>query len=326
MGIGCSDEGARGRRGEHLAQSVYRILFPTDFSLQAAAAWPHAVGLARVRGAELHLVHVFTPPVLGWIPEATIVASPVIDDMGLNELAGGARSLGVATWVHTRVGDAASGILDCAAEEGIDVIVMGTTGRTGVAHVLMGSVAELVVRHAACPVLTVRHEPRVGPPLLTGALPHVGQILVPLDGSPLTEAALSGVVRLAVRHGSTIRLLRVVQVHALRAVDLEAAQVRCIGAAEAYLAGIERRLAAEGLTTSNAVRYGETVPEILDDLQVNHPDLVAMSTHGRTGFLHLVLGSVAEQLLRASDAPVLLFPPCAVDAAWSAAAHSTALQ
>ena len=316
MTISREEDGKAGRRRrEHPAGRVHRILFPTDFSPQAMAAWPVAVNLARGRGAALYLLHVVTPPVFGLSPEAGIIGQPVIDDVlaeagsVLGALAAPAHALGVDTRPVTRVGEAAAGILACADEEGIDLIVMATTGRTGLVHALMGSVAERVVRQAVCPVLTVRHDPRVTPaPLTEAALPRLRQILVPLDGSPLTEAALPGIIRVATRYRAAVRLLQVVHAHALRPVDLEAAQVRCVQDAETYLADIERSLAAVGLSTVTAVRYGETLAEIADDIQVNRPDLVALATHGRTGLFHLVLGSVAEHVLRISPVPVLLFP------------------
>ena len=325
---GGGEANAGNGRREDSPSSGHRILFPTDFSPHAAAAWPYAVSLARRRGAALHVLHVVTPPVFGAGPEAAMVAGPMIDDVlaeahgVLDALAETARALAVEVRTHTRVGDAASEITACATAEGIDQIVMATTGRTGVAHALMGSVAERVVRHAACPVLTVRHDPKVAPaPVTPDALPRIRQILVPLDGSPLAEAALPGIIGVATRQGASVRLLRVVHAHALRPVDLEAAQVRCVQGAEAYLASVEGRLRAAGLASTAAVRYGEAAAEILDDIHVNRPDLVAMSTHGRTGLLHLVLGSVAEQVLRASSVPVLLFPARAVHAGHPAAAH-----
>jgi nucleotide-binding universal stress UspA family protein len=326
-GRGEKANAENGRR-EDSPSSAHRLLFPTDFSPRAAAAWPYAVSLARRRGAVLHVLHVVTPPVLGLSPEAAVVAAPVIDDVLaesqaiLDALVEPARALKVTTRTHTRIGEPASGILACASEDDIDLIVMATTGRTGLAHVLMGSVAERVVRHAACPVLTVRHDAKAAPThLAIDTLPHITEILVPLDGSPLAAAVLPGVISMATRHGAAVRLLRVVHAHALGVVRLAAAETRCLQAAEAYLGDIERRLAAEGLTTNAAVRYGEAVPEILDDIQVRRPNLVAMSTHGRTGLLHLVLGSVAEQVLRASPVPVLLFPARALHEALPEAAQ-----
>ena len=306
-------------------EAIHRILFPTDFSTHATAAWPYAVGLARGHAAELHLLHVVTPPVFGVSPEGGGLApAALVDDVldealaVLDRLAESARALGVNARTHTSIGDAASEIVTCAAAEEIGLIVMATTGRTGLAHVVMGSVAERVVRHAASPVLTVRHDGARPPALTAGPLPQFRRILAPLDGSPMAEAALPGIADIAKRHGAELRLLRVVRARALRQLDLQEAEVRLVSEAEAYLADVERRLAAEGLRISTAVRYGETAEQILDDIAVRRPDLVAISTHGRTGLTHLVVGSIAEHVLRASSAPVLLFPARAVHERMSA--------
>ena len=290
------------------------ILFPTDFSEHAAAAWLYAVGLAREGGAELHVLHVVAPPVLGASPEG-VVSLALVDEMPaeakgvMAQLAASARTFGVATHIRTSLGDAAAEIVAYAADQRIGLIVMATTGRTGLAHVLLGSVAERVVRHATCPVLTVRYDGEATPVVLTrGTLPQLRRILVPLDGSELGEAVLPRVVKLAKRHRADLMLLRVTHAHALREVDLVDAQIRVVQTAEAYLAGVAGRLAAEGLDVLPVVRYGETAEEILDDIWTRRPNLVAMGTNGRTGLTHLVLGSVAERTLRSSPVPVLLFP------------------
>lgn len=157
-----------------------------------------------------------------------------------------------------------------------------------------------------------------------GALPRLRRILVPLDSSELAEAVLPQIVQLAKRHGAELRLFRAAHAHALRDADLATAQLRVLQDAEAYLAGVAHRLAAEGVSASPAVRYGGTLEEILDDIWVNRPDLVAMSTHDRTGLTHLLPGSVAEQVLRASPVPVLLFPARALRAVGSTQASPTA--
>ena len=316
MGTKKAEDNVRSETTGVPGRSPSRILFPTDFSVRAAAAWPYAVGLARGGGAELHVLHVVTSWAYGVVPDGTIALSPaLLDDVlteaqgVVGELAASARVLGVETHTHTRIGEAASEIIAYAADQRVDLIVMATTGRTGMAHVVMGSVAERVVRHATCPVLTIRHDGTAAPaPLTTGALPGLQQILVPLDGSELAEAVLPHLVKLAKRHGAEVTLLRVTHAHALRESELVDAQVRVVQEAETYLAGVERRLAAEGVRESAVVRYGEAPEEILDDIRSRRPDLVAMGTHGRTGLTHLVLGSVAEQVLRASPVPVLLFP------------------
>ncbi|MBM4039360.1 MAG: phosphomannomutase/phosphoglucomutase [Planctomycetes bacterium] len=144
--------------------AVRKVLFTTDFSPYAEQAMPHAVSLAREHGAELHVLHVIPTP------ELTVqfdVAGPAFDASLLAELERGAqeqmarvvpgetrKELTVAFAV--RRGVAFVEIVRYAREEGIDLIVLATHGRTGLRHALFGSVAEKVVRKAPCPVLSVR--------------------------------------------------------------------------------------------------------------------------------------------------------------------------
>ena len=295
---------------------IQRILFPTDFSEHAVAGWPYATGLAREGRAELHVLHVIAPPPIAASVEGALLGPLTLGDdlltqtqASLGELAGSARELGVETRADMTVGDPASEIVAYACEQGVGLIVMSTTGRTGLAHVALGSVTERVVRHAPCAVLTVRHDGSAAPSRLAAcAPPRLRRILVPLDGSALAEAVLPRIMALAKRHGAELTLLRVAYARGFREADLAEAEARVVREAEAYLAGVGCRLATEGVGVHHVIRYGFAPEEILDDIRGRRPDLVAMSTHGRTGLTHLLLGSVAEKVLRASPVPVLLFP------------------
>jgi nucleotide-binding universal stress UspA family protein len=141
---------------------IRRILHPTYFSEQSEAAWTWAELMARTFGAELHLLHVLQEPV-AVLPESSLAVAPPA--VNLPELAESAQhglerltaaSPGRVTARVVRHGPAAEEIARYASDAGIDMIVMGTHGRTGLAHVLLGSVAEKVVRKACCAVLTVR--------------------------------------------------------------------------------------------------------------------------------------------------------------------------
>lgn len=142
-----------------------RILLPTDFSEFAAPAVEYACEFAKRFGAELHLLHVIeeaAPLVLpeagatGWVRDYAERA----EKWARAQLAGmpGDLAAGVRVVRATRQGPAFLEIIRYAREKGCDLIVMGTHGRSGLAHVLMGSVAERVVRKAPCPVLTIRPE------------------------------------------------------------------------------------------------------------------------------------------------------------------------
>lgn len=140
-----------------------KILVPVDFSPYSRAATRYALDLARRYGAPITLVHAYQTVVYA-LPDSYVVYTPdqlanVLTTLQsqLNGAAAEARKDG-SVEVDTRVlqGDVASEIVQCAAAEGYDLIVMGTHGRTGPSHLLLGSIAEKVVRRAPCPVLTVR--------------------------------------------------------------------------------------------------------------------------------------------------------------------------
>jgi nucleotide-binding universal stress UspA family protein len=139
---------------------LHNILCPTDFSEPSRAATDYALEFARTFQARLHLLYVIEDPLLyspmfgGYVPKSDDFEAYA--QTGLESWVLPEDAVGVDVerrWVHGR---AFSRILQDAAEHGIDLIVMGTHGRGFLPHLLLGSVAERVVRHAPCPVLTVR--------------------------------------------------------------------------------------------------------------------------------------------------------------------------
>jgi|SRR5215831_11011742 len=140
-----------------------KILCPIDFSETSRAALRTAVALGGRLGAELVLLHVYQMPSVA-LPDGFVVA-------GAEEMARLGRDVdeGMKTWradaeamgatqvrTETAIGPTAAEIERVASEGGFDIVVMGTHGRTGIAHALLGSTAEKLVRRAPCPVLTVR--------------------------------------------------------------------------------------------------------------------------------------------------------------------------
>ncbi|MBI1734713.1 MAG: universal stress protein [Candidatus Rokubacteria bacterium] len=144
----------------------------------------------------------------------------------------------------------------------------------------------------------------------------VGKILVPLDGSALAEAALSKAVVLAKEaDGAGIVLVRATEASTLAGRDPIEAQVAVVKEAEEYLEGVAARVRAEGVKDVTAsVWYGPPAPAIVEAADMTRADLVVMSTHGRSGLGRLLLGSVAESVLRATHIPILLLRPAGVAA------------
>lgn len=140
-----------------------RILCATDFSETAEAAWEMACELARVHRAELALVHAFTDlPSYAYAEVPGPAVQKVWEEQrqwvqqALEERTAAAAARGLTVKPLLKTGAAATVIADAAAEQGVDLVVVGTHGRTGLNRLVIGSVAERVVRIAPCPVLTVK--------------------------------------------------------------------------------------------------------------------------------------------------------------------------
>lgn len=143
---------------------IQRILFPTDFSEASKPAQEYACAIADQFGAELHVLHVLADPMLMMPEPALPVGLP--DNYLIEQKTGAEKaleSLLPASWtpgkrVHraTRMGNTYIEIVRYAKEHKIDLLILGTHGRSALMHMLLGSVAEKVVRTAPCPVLTVR--------------------------------------------------------------------------------------------------------------------------------------------------------------------------
>jgi nucleotide-binding universal stress UspA family protein len=132
-------------------------------------------------------------------------------------------------------------------------------------------------------------------------------ILVPLDGSTLAEGALGRAAELAGDTGARLLLLRAVEASALLGTDRVDAEVRLVRDAEEYLAAVSARARAMGArNVATSVWYGAPAWAIPEAARAYGADLIVMTTHGRSGLGRLILGSVAEQVLRATTAPILL--------------------
>lgn len=149
-----------------MAPKVARILVPIDFSDTSRAALEYAVGLATSLGASIELLNVVEDPIAseGWSPDLYLTdPQGLIDDLieeatiRLERWKAGCG--GVSVEVKAVIGIPSRTIVATASDDHCDLIAMGTHGRTGLPHVVLGSVAERVVRKAPCPVLTVRNAP-----------------------------------------------------------------------------------------------------------------------------------------------------------------------
>jgi nucleotide-binding universal stress UspA family protein len=138
------------------------ILVPVDFSSHSDRALEYAVDLARALGARVHVLHVYHVPIYGGVGDfasAQLALMEIVREgaqKGMDDTVEKVRASGVAVEGHLAEGFPAGQIVETAGRVGADLIVMGTQGRTGLEHFMLGSVAERTLRTAPCPVLTVK--------------------------------------------------------------------------------------------------------------------------------------------------------------------------
>lgn len=268
-----------------------RILVPTDLSDSATDALTYATRFAASTDADLHLVHVTTPDTDP--DEPTLEAWPPTAE-AREEL----DAKGCAVETHeTRGRAAAETILEYARDLDVDLIVMGSHGRRGVRRMVIGSVAEEVLRHARCPVVLVRN----GRDRAT-----MRRILVPVDFSERTPSVLAHAAAIARASRATIELVHVIEEP--RYPDFYMATLT--------LPETERR--AHERLTEMARALGPDIEASVEVLHGRAPDLIAtyagiwgydlivMSSHGYSGLKRALLGSTSESVVRRAPCPVLI--------------------
>jgi nucleotide-binding universal stress UspA family protein len=135
-------------------------------------------------------------------------------------------------------------------------------------------------------------------------------ILVPLDGSAVAEAALTPAADLAREADAKLVLLRAGEAHTRPMADAVDAQVRIMREVREYLASVHGQMTTAGVAdVETSAWYGSPVESIVEAARYRHPDLIVMSSHGRSGVARLVMGSVTERVLRATTVPILVIRP-----------------
>ena len=297
-----------------------RILVTLDGTPLAEQALVHAVSIARRAGAHLHLATVRQPAPATLLEAPRPVGLEEVESDYLAAVADRVRDAGVSA-VSPKVltgSNVVEAIETYRKNVDASVTVISTHGRGPVRRAWMGSVADRFVRTSAAPVLLVRADAEeLGEPDIAAGT-SIGRVLVPLDGSAASEAALGPALELGRLSEAVCTLVRVVESlddvesislpNPFEATEqqLEAAR----GVAEAELDVVYERLRAEGFGVERMSRVVANVAEgILDCAADSGADLIAMATHGRGGLPRLVLGSVADKVTRAADCPVLVVPP-----------------
>jgi nucleotide-binding universal stress UspA family protein len=286
----------------------HTILVALDFSEHSDAALDRAIALAKTSGATLHLLHAYEVP-LGSIPIYDIqVPQSMLDAVRdasarrMEKARARAEAAGVACQVHLTASPPTPAIVDTARALHADLIVMGTRGLSGFQHVLLGSNAERTVRLAPCPVLTLKPD--------TAAKAKFARILAPVDFSKQGEAALALAIELAREHGGEVHLLHAYDIPAGVAMGYGGAIPQSVwdgieAGARASLDKLAEPLKSAGVRFKTHLSIGPGTDAILETAKAEKVDVIVMGTHGRRGFHHLLLGSVAERTLRLATCPVL---------------------
>jgi nucleotide-binding universal stress UspA family protein len=300
-----------------------KVLVPLDGSRYAEVAIPVAARIARATHGELLFVHVMEIPVAnGWY--ASELACDSIRAAGgghpkmvkyLCDLAGSEILKDIPVSTEVVEGDPAEMLLKTAQTHQATLIVMNSQGKRGVTRWLLGSVAAKVSRHSSRPVLVLRSKTQE-PTILTKTDPM--RILVTLDGSVNAEQAL----------GPAALLTSTLSVSGKGALHLACVfpftyedEAICSDLIKQYLADIEKRLLAsdvgKDLVITSSFVLGEDVAQALVDLAEHGKgveawegqafcDVIAMTTHGRSGVARWVMGSITERVLDTAHVPLLI--------------------
>lgn len=318
-----------------LRQRLHTLLVPTDFSGPADDALRHAEQLARHTAARLVLLYVFddTEYAIGSAlglggPEGPVevnrAAARILAGEKLEGLAARVRAGGCPVEALLVVGSPVEIIINTAADQRADLIVMSTHGRTGWRRLVLGSVAEQVVRHAPCPVLALHAHRAANLPSaaaeatgLAAAPLQLRHILVPSDFSARSETALPWAEDLAREAGAQLTLLHVLPpfdstsspfdpAFALASPALAEAHEAGIQARHAKLQALARDVAERGAKVEAVTVTGAAEEKIVETAHDGLADLIVIASHGVTNWSQALLGRTTERVVRTASCPVLV--------------------
>lgn len=294
--------------------NIQRVLFPTDLSDGSKRAFAQAAHFAHWHEAALHVLNVTGRHAHDYEETKSrfpLSAETLTDWLGAPshpEAAADRPDFEAMPVVQEQIESAhpPESIVDYAEAQDVDLIVMGTHGRRGVERLLVGSVTEEVVRAAPCPVLTIRSPVHARPD------EAMRRILVPVDFSEASAAAVLHAKEIALTYGAEIDLIHVVEeavypsAYGVEPVSIPTQEI--IERVESSLAEMVREdIGHEHVMVKGVVGYAPRT--ILDRAEETGADLIVIATHGRTGLDRVLLGSVTERVLRQSPTPVFVVKP-----------------
>ncbi len=292
---------------------IKKILFPTDFSECANHAFKYSVTLAEKYNAELTMFHAIV----------MFQDDPNNPDYRFPDMTDCYKTLEKASYkefdrlcrdwkklktknVVVRGFSPAEEILQYAEDKNIDLIVMGTHGRSAITRFFLGSTAEKVVRFSPCPVITLREEPKEYIKTRT-----YGRILFPTDYSEHAQKALKWAVELAKDYHTELDVLHVLEqnippqyysagISSLFDLDRELKK-RAMKALAKFLEGVDRKQ----INVKRFIREGKSDVEIVKFAEKRSIDLIIMPSHGMSGLERILMGSTTERVIRRALCPVL---------------------
>jgi nucleotide-binding universal stress UspA family protein len=286
----------------------HRIVVATDFSPSAELALEWATRFAEPFGAQLHLVHAWQIPVLVG-PAGAYLATPEVSGTLEHELAAELSRLAMERPVagrHLINGTPETAVKQVVEETNADLVVVGTQGGSGLAHVVFGSVAERILRTSNVPVVLISKDAVLRP----ATEPVVRTVMTPVElvpGDDHGEKAAAHALHLARRFGARFELVHAVDLPAYVHNHAELAK-ETEGVLQSELSGLMQRIAASAPEATAYLRVGKPTQVLLEHVRAKDVDLVVMRTHGHGAVERFFLGSMTETMIRKSGVPVLVLP------------------
>ena len=301
--------------------SVRNIVVPIDFSKMSVQAIQIARQLARRLSASIHLAHVrhlnyatdFVAPAPPIVPFSFVTYEQVGEQTALKDLKKMASECGVTSATCDVLSGAPPFDEICRLAQTIpaDLVVMPTHGRTGLKHVFLGSTAERIVQHSSCPVLVMRGS---AVQANDGSRFRIKTLLVPVDFSNCSWEGLLYAIAFAKEFRAKIILVHatylgyVYSSEGTAIYDIPGLQKAARKTAERKMRELVRSVNFGAVKFATAFTDGSPVIDICAFAKDHGVDLIITSTHGFTGFTHVLIGSIAEQVVRHAPCSVLVVP------------------
>jgi nucleotide-binding universal stress UspA family protein len=285
-----------------------KILVPLDTSPFAEQVLPSVVELARSFNSEIDLINICeshktqeTGTYQAYLEEQVVKIQNALPGQNAKIKA------------ETTIGSPAQQILSYAKQEKVNLIVMSSHGLSGVTLWPLGSTADRVLRQTGQPILIVKVNPA---PETVPQDSLFKRILIPLDGSDLGARVVPYVVEIASRFGSEVVLFHVIQtdkhLHSLGRIDTVPIREEELASlqkqSEDYLSQQSRKLAGSRASVVNVVKSGNVAEEIIKYAAVKSCHLIALASHGHSGFESWIIGSVTTKILHAGNKSLFFVP------------------